>query len=221
MSSSSNNHSTPAPAAAATAAPAAPAAPLFDEEAFLAECQTLSNDEILTRIRALDNEIRIMKSDISRIKHEGRVQLEHVKDNKEKIKVNKQLPYLVANVIEIVEPYQDQQQAINPATGLPEQIQDGAVQDLSLAAEGKGVVIKTSTRQTVFLSIPGLVRAEELAPSELVGVNKDSYIILEKLPTEFDSRVKAMEIDEKPQEDYTDIGGLDKQVPLLSSYLSL
>lgn len=36
--------------------------------------------------------------------------------------------------------------------------------------------------------------------------------MLEKLPTEFDSRVKAMEVDEKPTEDYTEIGGLDKQI---------
>ena len=37
-----------------------------------------------------------------------------------------------------------------------------------------------------------------------------SYIILEKLPTEYDSRVKAMEVDEKPQEEYQDIGGTYK-----------
>jgi 26S proteasome regulatory subunit T5 len=28
----------------------------------------------------------------------------------------------------------------------------------------------------------------------------------------YDSRVKAMEVDEKPTEDYNDIGGLDKQI---------
>ena len=53
---------------------------------------------------------------------------------------------------------------------------------------------------------------EELEPNDLVGVNKDSYLILDKLPDEYDSRVKAFEIDEKPTEDYSDIGGLDKQV---------
>jgi len=74
------------------------------------------------------------------------------------------------------------------------------------------VVVKTSTRQTIFLPIPGLVRIEELKPNDLVGVNKDSYIILEKLPQDFDTRVKAMEVDEKPTEDYSDIGGLDKQI---------
>jgi len=49
-----------------------------------------------------------------------------------------------------------------------------------------------------------------LKPGELVGANKDNYLILEKLPAEYDSRVKAMEVDEKPTEEYTDIGGLDK-----------
>lgn len=42
-------------------------------------------------------------------------------------------------------------------------------------------------------------------------MNKDSYLILDTLPSEYDSRVKAMEVDEKPTEDYNDIGGLEKQ----------
>ena len=41
-------------------------------------------------------------------------------------------------------------------------------------------------------------------------MNKDSFLVLEKLPCEYDSRVKQMEVDEKPTEEYTDIGGLDK-----------
>ena len=45
-----------------------------------------------------------------------------------------------------------------------------------------------------------------------MGVNKDSYLILDTLPAEYDSRVKAMEVDEKPTDDYTDIGGLEKQI---------
>ena len=51
--------------------------------------------------------------------------------------------------------------------------------------------MKTSTRQTYFLPVIGLVEPEELSPGDLVGVNKDSYLILEKLPTEYDSRVKG------------------------------
>lgn len=78
--------------------------------------------------------------------------------------------------------------------------------------KGKCAVIKTSTRQTIFLPLIGLVPPEKLRPGDLIGVNKDSYLILDQLPTEFDSRVKAMEVDERPTEQYTDIGGLDKQI---------
>lgn len=35
---------------------------------------------------------------------------------------------------------------------------------------------------------------------------------MEKLPAEYDSRVKAMEVDERPSEQYSDIGGCDKQI---------
>jgi len=70
--------------------------------------------------------------------------------------------------------------------------------------------------QTIFLPVVGLVDPDKLKPGDLVGVNKDSYLILDTLPSEYDSRVKAMEVDEKPTEDYNDIGGLEKQV---TSYL--
>jgi 26S proteasome regulatory subunit T5 len=58
----------------------------------------------------------------------------------------------------------------------------------------------------------GLVDPAELQPGDLVGVNKDSYLVLDKLPAEYDPRVKAMEVDERPKEDYGDIGGCDKQI---------
>uniref|UniRef100_A0A8C9H3Q6 AAA+ ATPase domain-containing protein n=1 Tax=Piliocolobus tephrosceles TaxID=591936 RepID=A0A8C9H3Q6_9PRIM len=82
-----------------------------------------------------------------------------------------------------------------------DQEEDGAHIDLDSQRKGKCAVIKTSTQQTYFLP-----------PGDLVGVNKDSYLILETLPTEYDSQVKAMEVDERPMEQYNDIGGLDKQI---------
>ncbi|CAG8593276.1 18773_t:CDS:2 [Racocetra fulgida] len=90
--------------------------------------------------------------------------------------------------------------------------EDGANVDLDAHRKGKCAVIKTSTRQTIFLPLIGLVDPATLKPGDLIGVNKDSYLVLDTLPAEYDSRVKAMEVDEKPTEDYTDIGGLDKQI---------
>ena len=39
-----------------------------------------------------------------------------------------------------------------------------------------------------------------------------TYLVYEKLPPEYDSRVKVMELEEKPKEQYSDIGGLEKQI---------
>lgn len=73
-------------------------------------------------------------------------------------------------------------------------------------------MIKTTGRSTVYLPCTGLIEPNEIKPGDLVAVNKDSFIVYEKLPPEYDSRVMAMEVDERPVEDYTDIGGLDKQI---------
>ena len=72
--------------------------------------------------------------------------------------------------------------------------EEGAHIDLDAQRKGKCVVLKTSTRQTIFLPVVGLVEPTSLKPSDLVGVNKDSYLILDTLPAEYDARVKAMEV---------------------------
>jgi len=158
----------------------------------------LETSQLQSRTKMMENNIRIMKQDSTRIGHETKAMEAKIKENTEKLKMNKQLPYLVSNVIEILDLK-------------PEDEDDGGAVDLTTQAT-KCVVIKTSTRQTVFLPVVGLVDPKKLKPGDLVGVNKDSFLILDMLPTEYDSRVKAMEVDEKPTEDYNDIGGLDKQI---------
>jgi len=182
-----------------------------EEDDILADMQKMGTNDITARTRLLDNEVRIMKSEIMRLQHEMQAQKDKIKENTEKIKVNKTLPFLVANVIEILD--------VDPEElGVEE---DGAHVDLDSQRKGKCAVIKTSTRQTYFLPVIGLVDPEDMKPGDLVGVNKDSYLILEKLPAEYDSRVKAMEVDARPTEDYNDIGGLDKQIQELQEAVVL
>jgi len=158
-------------------------------------------DEIVQRTKMLENEVKVLRNETARLLHEQQSQKEKIKENNEKIKLNKQLPYLVANVVELLDMNVEDE---------PEE--DGANIDLDAHRKGTCCVLKTSTRQTIFLPVPGLVEPEKLKPADLVGVNKDSYLILEALPAEFDSRVKAMEVDEKPTEEFTDVGGLDTQI---------
>lgn len=126
-------------------------------------------------------------------------------ENKTKIKNNKMLPYLVSNVVEVLDIDPDKDETEMEAA-------EGGQLDLDAQRRGKCAVVKTSTRQTVFLPMIGLVPADSIKPGDLVGVQKESYLILDTLPSQFDNRVKAMEVDEKPTETYNDIGGLDKQI---------
>ncbi|KAK9460322.1 proteasome regulatory particle base subunit RPT5 [Lipomyces oligophaga] len=160
-----------------------------------------STTDIINRRRLIENDIKVLRSDFQRLNHEKVTMTERIKDNQDKIENNKQLPYLVANVVEILD--------MDPNE---EDLEEGANIDLDAARVGKSAVIKTSTRQTIFLPLIGLVDPENLKPGDLIGVNKDSYLVLDTLPAEYDSRVKAMEVDEKPTETYADIGGLDKQI---------
>lgn len=160
-----------------------------------------STQDVINRRRLLDNEIRVMKQEHQRLVHEKTTMGKRIDENLEKIENNRQLPYLVGNVVELLD--------MDPTA---EEAEDGANVDLDATRKGKSAVIKTSTRQTIFLPLIGLVDPEKLHPGDLIGVNKDSYLVLDTLPAEYDSRVKAMEVDEKPTETYADIGGLDKQI---------
>ena len=82
------------------AAAAAPEAPDVEDD----ETRHMTVGELRQRIHLINNDVRIMKSDVQRITHESRGQRDRIRDNQEKVKLNKQLPYLVANVVEILEP---------------------------------------------------------------------------------------------------------------------
>ena len=55
------------------------------------------------RTRLLENEIRVLRDESNRLALDLQGEKEKVKENMEKIKLNKQLPYLVGNVVEILD----------------------------------------------------------------------------------------------------------------------
>jgi len=175
------------------------------------DISTLTIDEIKNRIKISNTNCSIINREIVSLQHEEKSLDNKIKENKEKIKLNKALPYLVSTIVEV----------LDPKTLEEEKEEDGAAMDANKESTSKPVVIKTSTRQTIFLPVAGLVEADKLTPGDLVGVNKDSYLILDTLPVEYDSRVKAMEVDEKPTEDFNDIGGLNEQIEELKEAIIL
>ncbi|KAJ6238050.1 26s proteasome regulatory subunit 6a [Anaeramoeba flamelloides] len=178
----------------------------INENELSEEILSMTNEELKSQIKVLDLNIRNLRSERTRLDSKIKKHQENIDDNTKKIDMRKKLPYLVSSVVELIDPKE-----VLESKKKEKKEEEYGFTDLA-SGEEMSVVIKTTTRQTIYLPVIGLVDPFKLHPGDLVGVNKDSYLILDLLPREYDTRVKAMELDEKPKETYNDIGGLDKQI---------
>jgi len=176
---------------------------------FTQEVIEYTAEQLRKRIDIFDGNVRFYKEEKDSLHLRIRGLTKQIEDGKEKLKRQKVLPYLVATVVEILDELEE------------EDAKDESAQYDFADQKNPAVVIKTASRQTIFLPVPGLVPAEEMRPGDLIGVNKDSFLILDKLPAEYDSRAKAMELDEKPDVNFNDVGGLDKQIQELTEAIVL
>jgi len=165
--------------------------------------------QLKKRIEIFDGNVKFHQDERAILEQQLRDIDKEIQAGNEKLKRQKQLPYLVATVVEILKDLQEDGEK-----------NESAQYDFAQQKE-PAVVIKTASRQTIFLPVPGLLDPEEMRPSDLVGVNKDSFLILDKLPAEYDTRAKAMELEEKPDVNFNDIGGLDKQIEELTEAIVL
>ena len=169
----------------------------------MAELDGMTDAELQEKIRDMEAEMRRNRQAMTRITQENRLYDERVKENQAKLKMSTQLPHMVANIGEIIDVEEEEDEG-KEGSGF-------AVKKTETQKKTrKAVIIKTTARQTIYLPVLGMVEPEDVKPGDLIAVNKESFNIYEKLPADYDARVKAMEVDEKPTEDYQDIGGLDK-----------
>ena len=76
-------------------------ADVWGASAEMAELSELTTEQIVTRTRIQTNNARAIQSEIHSLDQQVRESDTRVNDNIEKIKLNKQLPYMVANVVEV------------------------------------------------------------------------------------------------------------------------
>lgn len=142
---------------------------------------------------------------MTNISHENRLFDARIAENNQKLKMSTALPHMIANVGELLDVEEEADEGTE-GSGM-------AVSKTQKQKETKkAIVIKTTARQTIYLPVLGMIEAEDVKPGDLIAVNRESFIVYEKLPPDYDARTKAMELDERPNEEYSDIGGLDKQI---------
>ena len=82
---------------------------------------------------------------------------------------------------------------------------------LEVLDNGK-VVVKSTTGPNLVVSVAGHIDPSALRPGMVVALNNRASTIVEVLPNRFDPIVKSMEVDERPNVTFNDIGGLKRQI---------
>ena len=110
-------------------------------------------------------------------------------------------PWIIANIEQVLDKSSEN-----------DEFEDTAESMMNSPSNDKMVVLKLSSRLNLLSSNICWIDFNDLKPGDLVGIRRDNFAIIEKLPVEYDHRVKAMEVDERPSDNYSDIGGLDHQI---------
>jgi proteasome regulatory subunit len=77
--------------------------------------------------------------------------------------------------------------------------------------DGK-LVVKSSTGPHFVISYSRLLDKKALEPGSRVALNQQTFSIVNVLPSEKDPLISGMEVEEKPEVSYEQIGGLEEQV---------
>ncbi|NHJ02279.1 MAG: AAA family ATPase [Candidatus Heimdallarchaeota archaeon] len=94
----------------------------------------------------------------------------------------------------------------------------GTIQEI---LENGKAIVKSSTGPSFVVVIDSSISREELIAGARVALHQRNFAILEVLPQSRDPLVRSMEVDSKPTETYTDIGGLKLQLQELKETVEL
>jgi len=87
--------------------------------------------------------------------------------------------------------------------------------------EDSRVIVKSSTGPNLIVNISAKVDVNKLRPGVHVALNQRGSTIVEVLPAREDPYVRAMEVIERPNVRYSDIGGLEEQIKELREVVEL
>lgn len=91
---------------------------------------------------------------------------------------------------------------------------------IELVSDDKAIV-KSSTGPQLMVSVSSKIDRDLLKPNINVALNQRSFSIVDILPQSKDPSVQAMEIEEKPVIEYSDIGGLETQIKEIREIVEL
>jgi proteasome regulatory subunit len=173
-------------------------------------------EELYRLYRTLTEQLREQLGQIENDKHELEVQMMERVGNLESrnLELREQLRQVEADKRYIETQKIRYEREVRKLKSESEQLRSppliiGTVTDV---VDASRVIVRSSAGPRFLVRSSPSINPEDLKPGARCTLNQQSLAIVELLPSSFDAQVYGMELVDSPQENYADIGGLDKQI---------
>ncbi|KRZ67627.1 26S protease regulatory subunit 6A [Trichinella papuae] len=160
--------------------------------------------ELLKELKRTEAKHRLLKKELHALSNEYHEHQQTIKKIESELQQYKRLPFIVCTVSEILK--------ANEVIGAEHITNTDKVDAAGEQNHDELIVVKAFSRLTLLLPNSGLIKPGILKVGDLVAISRDELKLVELLPSEYDPRIKGMELINQPNQQFCDIGGLDDQI---------
>ncbi|KRY67856.1 26S protease regulatory subunit 6A [Trichinella pseudospiralis] len=168
------------------------------------QISTMSKEQLMKELKKTEAKLLKLKKEIHQLDEDYEEFQQKIKMAKSELEKYKRLPYVVCTISEILK--------AKDVVGAKSITNTAKVDAGDKQNDDELIVVKVPPRLTYMLPNSGLIKPGVLKVGDLAALSRDRLQLIELLPSEYDPRVKGMEVINQPNEQFCDIGGLDDQI---------
>ncbi|KRY92273.1 26S protease regulatory subunit 6A -like protein [Trichinella pseudospiralis] len=168
------------------------------------QISTMSKEQLMKELKKTEAKLLKLKKEIQQLDEDYEEFQQKIKMAKSELEKYKRLPYVVCTISEILK--------AKDVVGAKSITNTAKVDAGDKQNDDELIVVKVPPRLTYMLPNSGLIKPGVLKVGDLAALSRDRLQLIELLPSEYDPRVKGMEVINQPNEQFCDIGGLDDQI---------
>ncbi|KRX64798.1 26S protease regulatory subunit 6A [Trichinella sp. T9] len=160
--------------------------------------------ELLKEIKKTETKFVLLKKELNALTKELFDHEQAIKMIQNELQKYKRLPFIVCTISEILK--------VKEVVGAKYITNTDKVDVAGKQNNVELIVINALTRLKYLLPNSGLIKPGVFKVGDLAAISRDGLKLVDLLPSEYDPRIKVMEVINQPNQQFCDIGGLDNQI---------
>ncbi|KRZ61861.1 26S protease regulatory subunit 6A [Trichinella nativa] len=160
--------------------------------------------ELLKEIKKTETKFLLLKKELNALTKQLFDHEQAIKMIQNELQKYKRLPFIVCTISEILK--------VEEVVGAKYITNTDKVDVAGKQNNVELIVINALTRLKYLLPNSGLIKPGVFKVGDLAAISRDGLKLVDLLPSEYDPRIKVMEVINQPNQQFCDIGGLDNQI---------